>query len=136
MIALAGILILAGCGKVGERPIEEAAAASAYVSPENLAVAPDGRMVYAACATAQRIMAVSPDGATSRVWSVATTQTAKPVPVNPTGIAVAPDGDIWVTCGVQGGELQRHGADAGIVQHDIIVFVRFLRAHARRHRDQ
>ncbi len=116
MIALAGILILAGCGKVGERPIEEAAAASAYVSPENLAVAPDGRMVYAACATAQRVMAVSPDGATSRVWSVATTQTAKPVPVNPTGIAVAPDGDIWVTCGVQGGELQRHGAEGTLRQ--------------------
>ena len=67
MITLAGILILAGCGKVGERPIEEAAAASAYVSPENLAVAPDGRMVYAACATAQRVMAVSLEGATSRI---------------------------------------------------------------------
>ena len=67
LIALAGILILAGCGKVGEKPIEEAAPASAYVSPENLAVSPDGRTAYVTCATAQRVMDVPLDGATSRV---------------------------------------------------------------------
>ena len=120
LIALAGILILAGCGKVGEKPIEEAAPASAYVSPENLAVSPDGRTTYVTCATAQRVMAVPLDGATSRVWQVATTQTAKPVPVNPTGIAVAPNGDVWLTCGVQGGELQRYGAD-GVLRRAVAV---------------
>ena len=120
LIALAGILILAGCEKVGEKPIEEAAPASAYVSPENLAVSPDGRTIYVTCATAQRVMAVSLDGATSCVWQVATTQTAQPVPVNPTGIAVASSSDVWLTCGVQGGELQRYGAD-GVLRQAVAV---------------
>ena len=105
------VAVAAGCGKVGERPVEQAAPESVYVSPENVAVSPDGATVYVTCATARRIMAMAPDGSGQRFWDVATTKTSSPVPVNPTGLAVAQDGGVWVTCGVQGGELQKYSAD-------------------------
>ncbi len=104
---------LAGCGKAGGggQPVEEPAQASAYVSPEFLASSPDGKVVFASCATAQRVMAVPLDGSAPRSWKIETTKTAKPVPVNPSGIASAPDGGVWVTCGLQGGELQKYSPD-------------------------
>ena len=101
----------AGCGKVGDRPVEEPAAASVYVSPEFLAVSPDGATVYATCATSQRMAALAPDGSAIRFWKVETTKTEKPVPVNPTGVASASDGGVWVTCALQSGELQKYSAD-------------------------
>ena len=104
-------VLAAGCGKIGDVPVETPAEASGYVSPEFLAASPAGKVVYVTCATAQRVMAVSLDGAESRSWKIETTKTAKPVPVNPSGIAAASGGGVWVTCGVQGGELQLYGED-------------------------
>lgn len=97
-----------GWGKKGE----EAAPKSDYVSPECLAVAPNGT-VYATCATAQRVIALGLDGAAKGQWQLATAQ-AK-TPVNPTGIAAAGD-FVYVTCGVQAGELQKFKADGTLVQ--------------------
>ena len=97
-----------GWGKKGE----EAAPKSDYVSPEYLAVAPNGN-VYATCATAQRVIALGLDGAAKGQWQLATAQ-AK-TPVNPTGIAAAGD-FVYVTCGVQAGELQKFKADGTLVQ--------------------
>lgn len=110
---------VAGCGKVGDTPVEASAPKSAYVSPEFLAVGADG-VVYASSATGQRILAVKLDGSQPRSWNVATTKTERQVPVNPTGIAAASDGGVWVTCGVQGGELQKYGAD-GTLQKSVSV---------------
>ena len=108
---------VAGCGGGGEKacPVEESAPASAYVSPEFLAPSSDGKAVFVTCATAQSIMAVPLDGSERRSWKIETTKTEKPVAVNPSGIASASDGGVWVTCGVQGGELQKYSAD-GVLQ--------------------
>ena len=103
--------VVAGCGKMENVPVEAPAEATGYVSPEFLAASPDGKVVYASCATAQRVMAVTLDGAKQHAWDIKTTKTAKPVPVNPTGIAAASGDGVGVTCGVQGGELQLYAAD-------------------------
>ena len=87
LILATAVACVAGCGRVNDKPVEAAAPASDYVSPEFLAVGRDGKTVYASCATAQRIMVQALDGAAPRAWRVETTKTAKPVPVNPTGIA-------------------------------------------------
>ena len=112
LILATAVACVAGCDKVNDKPVEAAAPASDYVSPEFLAVGRDGKTVYASCATAQRVMVQTLDGAAPRAWRVETTKTAKPVAVNPTGIAADPVADgVWVTCGVQGGELQKYRAD-------------------------
>ena len=108
---LACCAVVVGCWRGDERPVEMTAPQSDYLSPECLAAAPDGETVYLTCATAQRVMAIGSDGAARSSWRIVTAKTEKPVPVNPTGIAVASNGDVWVTCGIQGGELQRYGAD-------------------------
>ena len=106
---------MAGCRETGERPVEAAAPASLYLSPECVVAAPDGQGAYLTCATAQRVMAVGPDGMIRSSWRIETTKTKTPVPVNPTGIAVAPDGGVWVTGGVQGGELQRYDGNGHLL---------------------
>ena len=113
--AVASCVLAAGCQRGGGPSFELAAPQSDYLSPECLAAASCGETVYLTCATAQRVMAVAPDGTALASWRIETSRTAKPVPVNPTGIAVAPDGDVWVTCGVQGGELQRYGKDGKLL---------------------
>ena len=110
MMAIGAVALVAGCGRELAL-VEDAAPPSDYVSPECLAASPDGKTVYVTCATAQRVMAVALDGSPVCSWNLTTTKTAVPVPVNPTGVAVAPDGGVWVTCGVQGGELQSFAPD-------------------------
>ena len=105
-----------GCWNGGECPIEFAAPSNAYLSPECLAASPDGGTVYLTCATAQRVMAVGREGTVRSSWRIETAKTEKPIAVNPTGIAVAPDGDVWVTCGVQCGELHRYGKDGKLLK--------------------
>ena len=107
---------LMGCREPGERPIEAAAPTSLYLSPECLAAAPDGTCAYLTCATAQRVMSVAPDGSIRASWKIETAKTETPVPVNPTGLAVAADGDVWVTGGVQNGELQRYTPEGKLRQ--------------------
>ena len=81
-----------------------AAAPSAYTSPEFVSAAPDGKSVYVTAATGAKLLRVQiADGAMSE-WKIVS---AKAAPINPTGVAVAPDGAVYVTAGVQDGELQK-----------------------------
>ena len=116
VVAMACFALAEGCWNGGESPLELAASSSDYLSPECLAVSPDGETVYLTCATAQRVMAVGRDGRPRSSWRIETAKTETPVPVNPTGIAVASDGGVWVTCGVQGGELHRYGKDGKLLR--------------------
>lgn len=110
LAALAACVV--GCApSESDKPIEAAAPKSDYVSPEFVVASCDGKTIYVTCATAQRVMAMGLDGTAAKSFDVKTTQTAEPVAVNPTGLAAASDGGVWVTCGVQGGELQKLGAD-------------------------
>lgn len=93
--------------------VEEPAPASVYASPEFLAASGDGASVFATCATGRRILQVAPDGAVRRQWTLESRQ-AKGVPVNPTGLAAA-GGFVYVTCGVQAGELQKFREDGTFV---------------------
>ena len=110
---LCTVVLVVGCGRETAR-VERAAPPSEYVSPECLASSPDGGTLYVTCATARNMMAVATDGGAIRSWDVKTAKTASPVPVNPTGVAVAPDGTVWVTCGVQCGELQAYAPDGAM----------------------
>ena len=107
---------IVGCGKIDDRQVEDPAPASAYLSPEFLVASPDGKSVFATCATAQSVMAVPLDGSSPRSWRISTSRTAKPVPVNPTGIAASQDGGVWVTCGLQGGELHKYSSDGRLLK--------------------
>ena len=102
LMAASVLCVAGGCGKV--EVTESAAPASEYVSPEFLALSADGQSVFATSATGSRIVNVSLDGFASRTWKVSSVSAG--VPVNPTGIAVGKNGSVYVTCGVQSGELQ------------------------------
>ncbi len=108
---LAAGLTLLGSGAWGE--IEAPAPESAYASPEFLAAAPDGASVFATCATGRKVMHVALDGAVRRSWPLES-HAARGVPVNPSGIAAA-NGRVYVTCGVQAGELQVFKDDGAFV---------------------
>ena len=100
-----------GCGAWGA--VEAPAQASAYASPEFLAPSGDGAGVFVTCATGRKVMEVALDGAVRRAWTLESRQ-VKGVPVNPTGLAVA-GGFVYVTCGVQAGELQKFREDGTFV---------------------
>ena len=101
-----GVVALAG-------PVESPAPESVYASPEFLAVARDGQSVFATCATGQRIARVGLDGSKRGGWTLES-RSAGGVRVNPTGIAAA-KGVVYVTCGVQTGELQKFREDGAFV---------------------
>ncbi len=101
-----GVVALAG-------PVESPAPESVYASPEFLAVARDGQSVFATCATGQRIARVGLDGSKRGGWTLES-RSAGGVRVNPTGIAAA-KGFVYVTCGVQTGELQKFREDGAFV---------------------
>ncbi|MBQ6338787.1 MAG: c-type cytochrome [Kiritimatiellae bacterium] len=86
--------------------------ASNYVSPEFLAVAPDGASVYVTAATGAHVQNVALDGSATRFWKV---ESANGKPVNPTGIAVA-GSSVYVTCGVEAGELHKYAQDGKLVK--------------------
>ena len=83
---IAGILVLLA-GKC----------AAACLSPEYLAVSPDGKTLYATAATSGELL----------LFDIATQRLAGewPLPVNPSGVAVAGDGTIYVTGGGVDGRL-------------------------------
>jgi len=83
------------------------AQAAAYLSPEYLALAPDGKTVYVTAATASKLFLF--DAAGSKMtgeWSLK---------VDPSGVAVAPDGTVYVTGGGVEGKLYKLGADGKLI---------------------
>ncbi|MEI7946456.1 MAG: c-type cytochrome [bacterium] len=73
------------------------AMAKTYFSPEYVALAPDGKTIYVTAATSKQVLKI--DSTTDQVvetWSLK---------ANPSGIAVATDGTIYVTGGVEEGKL-------------------------------
>lgn len=73
--------------------------AAAYVSPECLAVSPDGKTLYVTAATAGKVVLVdTARGTPTEQW---------PLAVDPSGIAVASDGAVFVTGGGAGGGLYK-----------------------------
>ncbi len=81
------------CGALGALLAGSAlgAGAGAYLSPEYLAASPDGKTVYVTAATAARLLVFDP--AASKVageWTL---------PADPSGVAVAADGAVYVTGG-------------------------------------
>jgi len=83
------------------------AQAAAYLSPEYLALAPDGKTVYVTAATDSKLFLF--DAAGSKMtgeWSLK---------VDPSGVAVAPDGTVYVTGGGVEGKLYKLGADGKLI---------------------
>lgn len=71
--------------------------AGAYLSPEYLAVAPDGKTLYVTAATAGKLLVFDPAGSkVSAEWALKSA---------PSGVAVAPDGTVYVTAGGVDGTL-------------------------------
>ena len=115
-LALAGI----ACG---------AQASASYLSPEYLAVAPDGKTMYVTAATAGKLLIIDP--ATSKISGECS------IKGNPSGVAVAPDGTVFVTGGGVDGKLFKvsaagkvldkvstgHTSMAPVVGKDGLVFV-------------
>ena len=112
-VCLFAIGILVAGAAVAQGAVEAPAPKSDYVSPEFLAVSADAASVFATSATGAKILRVKlADGATTS-WTIASSQ-VKDTPVNPTGIAAA-NGSVYVTCGVQAGELQQYREDGTLV---------------------
>ncbi len=89
------------------------APASDYASPEFMAVSSDGGSVFVTEATGTGVANVALDGSAVRKWKIASTLAEK-VPLNPTGIAAA-KGEVFVTCGVEAGELQKFKEDGTLL---------------------
>ncbi len=107
LLAVAGIALGWTWGR--EKVVEAPAPESAYVSPEYLAVSQDGASVYVTSATGAHVQNVALDGSAVRVWKIESTL-VKDTPLNPSGIAVH-GASVYVTCGVQAGELQKYSQD-------------------------
>ncbi len=114
LAALAALTVGWGWGK-GKCP-EAPAPTSAYTSPEFVVPSPDGKSVYVTSGTGAKMMSVPLAGGDVRSWKIESTQAAKTVPVNPTGAAVGPDGAVYVTAGVQCGELQKFDASGKLLK--------------------
>ena len=89
----AGLLIL-GCAS---------AWAADYLSPEYLAASPDGKQLYVTGATSKKVLLVQAD-TTKKTGEWA-------IPADPTGIAVAPDGTVYLTAGGPEGVLLKFAPD-------------------------
>ena len=114
-LAVAAVaLAAAGWGWGKAKVVEAPAPKSGYVSPEFLAVAPDGASVYVTSATGAHVQNVALDGSATRMWKIESTL-VKDTPLNPSGIAVQGP-FVYVTCGVQAGELQKYGQDGKLVK--------------------
>ncbi len=118
LVALAALTAGWGWGK-GKCP-EAPAPASAYTSPEFVVPSPDGKSVYVTSGTGAKMMCVPLAGGDVRSWKIESTQAAKTVPVNPTGAAVGPDGAVYVTAGVQCGELQKFDASGKLLKSALV----------------
>ncbi len=71
--------------------------ANTYLSPEYVALTPDGKMLYVTAATAKKIVKI--DSATDQVVAEWTLK------ANPSGIAVATNGTLYITGGAEAGKL-------------------------------
>ena len=91
------------------------AAASLYTSPEFVGASPDGKSVYVTSATGAKMLRVTIADGSKSEWDVVSAKAAKKSPLNPTGVAVAPDGTVYVTAGVEHGELQKFDASGKLV---------------------
>ena len=91
------------------------AASPAYTSPEFVAAAPDGMSVYVTSATNAKVLRVKLEDGSMSEWEVVLAKAAKKEPANPTGVAVAPDGSVYVTAGVQHGELQKFDSTGKLI---------------------
>ena len=112
-VCLFAIGILVAGAAVAQGAVESPAPKSDYVSPEFLAVSADAASVFATSATGAKILRVKLADGTTTSWTIASSQ-VKDTPVNPTGIAAA-NGSVYVTCGVQAGELQQYREDGTLV---------------------
>lgn len=77
--------------------------AKTYFSPEYVALAPDGRQIYVTAATSKKMLKI--DSASDQV--VATWE----LKANPSGVAVAADGTLYVTGGAEAGKLFKVSAE-------------------------
>lgn len=87
--------------------------AVSYLSPECMAVAPDGKTMYVTAATAAKLLLF--DAAAGNVageW---------PLPCNPSGVAVAADGTVYVTGGGCDGVLLKLGAKGNVLDRKSVV---------------
>jgi YVTN family beta-propeller protein len=76
--------------------------AKTYLSPEYLAASPDGKAIYVTAATDKKLLKIAPDTAqVQETWSLKK---------SPTGIAVAPDGMLYITAGAEDGMLYKVNA--------------------------
>ena len=81
--------------------------AGTYLSPEYLAAAPDGKTLYATAATGGKLLLVNvADGKPAGQWTL---------PCDPSGVAVAGDGTVYVTGGGADGVLLKLGAGGKVV---------------------
>ncbi len=81
--------------------------ARSYLSPEYLAVAPDGKTLYVTAATAGKILLFDViKRQVSAEWALKG---------NPSGVAVARDGTVFVTAGEVGGELLKFDPDGKVL---------------------
>jgi YVTN family beta-propeller protein len=81
--------------------------AAAYLSPEHVAVLPDGHTIAITAATSAKLLLF--DAATNKLtadW---------PLPCNPTGVAAAADGTVFITGGDANGQLLKLDAAGKIV---------------------
>ncbi len=83
------------------------ASAVTYLSPEYMAVAPGGKTVYVTAATAGKVLVFDVAGAkVAGEWALK---------VDPSGVAVAADGTVYVTGGGVNGVLLKLGADGKVL---------------------
>ena len=81
--------------------------AVSYLSPECMAVAPDGKTMYVTAATAGKLLLFDAAGGNvAGEWSL---------PCNPSGVAVAADGTVYVTGGGGDGVLLKLGAKGNVL---------------------
>ncbi len=82
--------------------LADGAGAAAYLSPEHLALAPDGKTLYVTARTAGKVLLVdSADGKSRGGWDVRG---------EPSGVAVGADGSVYVTAGEAEGFLYKYSA--------------------------
>lgn len=104
---LAGFPFAIFCGCVAPEYLTHVPTTSAYLSPEYLVASSDGKVVYATAATANKVLVVDPESRkVIREWTL---------PVAPSGIALANDGNVYVTGGSEAGQLLKLSPTGTIV---------------------
>jgi DNA-binding beta-propeller fold protein YncE len=85
-----GVLVLTSALALADSPSDPASSAPVYLSPTALVATGDGKGLFIACATANRVLRL--DLASQKLVSI-------PMPDPPSGLALSPDGTrLFVTC--------------------------------------